>query len=281
MGRELVRTTPSGWDTLAPPRDGLDITRPDSIEAEFARRRPDVVINAAAYTAVDQAETDAGSAWRVNAEGTENLARAANRCGARFVHISTDYVFDGAGCRPYRPGDATNPVNEYGRTKLEGERRALRFGGNLALVLRTSWLYAAHGRNFVNTMLALMRTRDSLRVVDDQIGTPTWARSLARAIWRIVPLRETPAIIHWSDAGVCSWYDFSVAIRDEAMALGLLERRPVIEPVPSTEYPTPARRPHYSVLDKTESWRLLGTHAPHWRESLRDMLKEMAEHGSA
>jgi dTDP-4-dehydrorhamnose reductase len=231
-----------------------------------------VVINAAAYTGVDAAEREADRALAVNADGAANVARASTRVGARMIHLSTDFVFDGAQGRPYLPDDRPNPLGVYGRTKLAGEQAVQRWSAT-ALILRTAWVYSNHGHNFVRRMLGLMEERDELSVVSDQIGAPTWSRSLAAALWAAAARPELRGIQHWTDAGVASRYDFAVAIQEEALALGLLSRAVPIHPVHSEEYPTPARRPAFSVLDTSTARAALGLAPPHWRVNLRRMLQ--------
>jgi dTDP-4-dehydrorhamnose reductase len=201
------------------------------------------------------------------------VAAASVAAGSRLFHLSTDFVFDGRQGRPYAPGDSTNPLSVYGRTKLDGEHEVARIAGGNALILRTAWVYSGHRRNFVLSMLKLMRERESLRVVCDQIGTPTWARSLADALWMMADMPELGGVLHWTDAGVASWYDFAVAIQEEALAAQLLAREVPILPIPTVEYPSPAARPHFSVLDKTATWAALGRAPHHWRVNLRHMLE--------
>lgn len=275
LGRELVARAPQGWQVTALGSGEMDIRDREAVSRVIDDLRPAVVINAAAYTAVDRAESEPDLAYELNGHGVAHLAEAARSVAAQFIHISTDFVFDGRNSTPYLPGDRTNPVSVYGASKLEGERLAAAFCGSEALIVRTSWLYGAHGRNFVTTMLTLMAERDELRVVADQIGTPTWTGGLADAIYVFAGRDDVSGVQHWSDAGVASWYDFAVAIQEEALALGMLQRAIPVVPIRTEEYPTPARRPAYSVLDKSETWRLLGATAPHWRVCLREMLQEL------
>ncbi|MDH5298169.1 MAG: dTDP-4-dehydrorhamnose reductase [Desulfobulbaceae bacterium] len=276
LGRELVLRSPDGWQVTALGSAEMDLRDREAVLRAVAAFSPELIINGAAYTAVDRAEIEPEQAYAVNGHGVAHLAEAATSQGARFIHVSTDFVFDGRQSHPYGPSDRTNPVGVYGASKLEGERLALAFCGPKALIIRTSWLYGVHGNNFVKTMLRLMAERDGLRVVDDQVGTPTWAGGLAAAIWRLAAI-EAGGIHHWSDAGVASWYDFAVAIQEEGLADGLLARAIPVEPIASEEYLTPARRPAYSVLDKRQTWQLLGEAAPHWRVNLRTMLHELKE----
>jgi len=274
VGWELRRQVPAGIELDALDRSALDLRDPE-LAARIAARAPGVIINAAAYTAVDRAESERELARAVNAEGAAAVARAAHATGARLVHISTDFVFDGSSPRPYRPDDPPNPLGEYGNSKLLGERAVTEETRGSAVIVRTAWVYSAHGHNFVKTMLRLMTERDTLRVVADQVGTPSWAHLLAAALWEIALRPEIEGPLHWTDLGVASWYDFAVAIQEEALALGLLDRPIAIEPIRSEDYPTPARRPAFSVLDKTLSLRLLRADRMHWREALRRMLRDL------
>lgn len=276
LGRELERSAPASVSCLSLQRCKLDIGDRDAVNRRLRELAPAQVINAAAYTAVDRAESEPGLAWRINAEGAGHLAQVCGEIGARLLHVSTDFVFDGEASRPYPPGAPTAPLGEYGRSKLAGEESVLRTLPD-AFIMRTAWVYSAFGGNFVKTMLRLMREREELAVVDDQVGTPTWARGLAQALWAATDRPELGGIYHWTDAGVASWYDFAVAIGEEGHGIGLLERPVTVHPIPASDYPTPARRPAYSVLDKRESWRDLGVAGIHWRQQLRAMLADLKE----
>jgi dTDP-4-dehydrorhamnose reductase len=276
LGRELQRTAPPELACVPMTRAQLDITDAAVVARGLAATTPQLVVNAAAYTAVDKAESEPEAARRGNAEGPGMLAQACARQGIRLIHISTDFVFDGTSSQPYRPEAATAPLGEYGRSKRAGEL-AVQSAQPEALILRTGWVYSSFGNNFVKTMLRLMGERDELAVVADQVGTPTWAHGLAAAVWAAAARPQLRGIYHWSDAGVCSWYDFAVAICEEALALGLLSRPVRIRPIPAAEYPTPARRPAYSVLDKTNSWRDFALEGVHWRRQLRAMLADFKE----
>lgn len=269
VGSALLRTCPAGWDCVPLDRTALDLSDADAIAAIVTAERPDIVLNAAAYTAVDRAESEADLARAINAGAPAAFAKALGETGGRLVQVSTDFVFDGTSGIGYRPDDARNPKSVYGASKADGEIAA----GDDAIVVRTSWVYAAGGANFVRTMLRLMRDRDELRVVADQIGSPTWATGLAETLWGLA-LAGQPGIYHHRDAGVASWYDFAVAIAEEANALGLLPRVPRILPIATTDYPTPAARPAFSVLDVTKTRTLLGDESRHWRANLRTMLEE-------
>jgi dTDP-4-dehydrorhamnose reductase len=254
-------------------RTELDISDAAAVDAALAAWRPQVVINAAAYTAVDGAEDETELATAINARGPANLARAVDRlAGCRLLHISTDYVFDGRASGAYRPEDRPNPLSVYGRTKLQGENAILEPLGARAVVLRTAWVYAEHGRNFLLTMLRLMRERGAVRVVADQRGTPTAARSVATALWRIAQRPEIHGILHWTDRGTDSWFGFATAIAEDARAAGLLAVAPRVTPITTADYPTRAHRPANSVLDIEATIKLLGLTPPHWRDSLRSTL---------
>jgi dTDP-4-dehydrorhamnose reductase len=276
LGRELLRTAGTGVECVALTRRDLDIGDAGAVAACFARLAPAMVVNAAAYTAVDAAEADPAAANRANSEGPANLAGTCRDSGIRLTHISTDFVFAGDASQPYTEGAPTGPLGEYGRSKLAGEQ-AVQSLLPEAMILRTGWVYSSFGHNFARTMLRLMAEREELAVVADQVGTPTWARGLAEAVWAGAKRPELSGIYHWSDAGVASWYDFAVAIAEEAFALGLLPHPVRVRPIATRDYPTPAQRPSYSVLDKTRSWADLALPALHWRLQLRNMLNEFKE----
>jgi len=277
LGRELLLTGGDRFDCVGPDRHILDITNPAAIKKLVLAHRPNVIINAAAYTAVDKAEAESELAWQVNALAPGYLATACADAGIRMVHVSTDFVFDGEAIQPYLPDAKTNPVSEYGRGKLAGEQGVLNALPG-ALIVRTSWVYSRFGTNFVKTMLRLMAEREELGVVDDQIGTPTWARGLAQAVWAAVAHPQLKGIYHWSDKGVCSWHEFAQAIYEEGRAAGLLTDDVKVNPIAGSSYPTPAHRPAYSVLDKTSSWRDFEIDGIAWRDQLRTMLNDMKEH---
>lgn len=268
LGRALAASAPADIQLIPLSSAQLDIGDRAAVDAAFNNYAPTLVLNAAAFTKVDAAEEMPDVADRVNHLGVAHLAAAARRSGARLVHISTDFVFDGMTSRPYRVDAPTAPLNVYGASKLAGETAA----GCNALTIRTSWLYSAYGNNFVATMLRLMRERPVLRVVDDQIGTPTSAGSLANALWKLAAT-ELAGVLHYSDSGVASWYDFAVAVMEEAVVIGLIDHPVEIIPIPSSEYPTPAKRPHFSVLEKSATLEVLGQAPPHWRASLRHVLE--------
>jgi dTDP-4-dehydrorhamnose reductase len=279
LGQALVATAPAGVELRAVDRMQLDVGDPGAVRRAIREFAPALVINASAYTAVDRAEQEAEAATRANVDGPANLATslAANE-GAkagRLLHVSTDYVFDGTSSVPYAPDFPTAPLGVYGRTKLAGEAAALAALPGGVTIVRTAWVYSARGRNFLQTMLRLMRERGEVRVVADQVGTPTSATSLANVCWALGLKARTAGTWHWSDAGVASWYDFAVAIAEEAFAAGLLRGEPLVSPIATRDYPTAARRPAYSVLDSSATRAALDLEAVHWRVSLRAVLEEM------
>jgi dTDP-4-dehydrorhamnose reductase len=260
---------------IALTRAECDLAQPHTIAAVLDNYTPTVIINAAAYTAVDKAESDAELAYQVNAESVKQLAIWAQQRQVPLIQVSTDFIFDGQKASPYKVDDAANPLGAYGQTKLQGEAFALG-ECETAYVVRTGWVYSEHGNNFVKTILRLAREREQLTIIADQVGTPTYAHHLAQMIWQLLALRPAQKIWHFSDAGVASWYDFAVAIVDEAVKRNLLERAPVIRPITTADYPTPARRPSYSVLDKTASLQELDLVPVHWRSALVSMLQALA-----
>ena len=252
--------------------DTLDLTDPVATAAFVCDLHPDYIINCAAYTAVDRAETDEARCRQVNRDAVCHLASAARAVGARMVHISTDYVFDGTQCRPYVETDPVNPQSVYGQTKWEGEE-VLREVCPDALIVRTAWLYSEFGSNFVKTMLRLGRDREQLSVVFDQVGTPTYAGDLAEALLTLIGQADTngwhPGTYHFSNEGVCSWYDFARKV----MQLGNL--RCTVLPIETKDYPTPARRPAFSVLNKAKIKKTFGIHIFHWENALEQCLKRL------
>ena len=249
----------------------LDITDPDAVQIVCESEQVDVIVNCAAYTNVDKAEDDQATADLLNRQAPANLAAAAKACGATLIHISTDYVFRGDKGIPYGEDDATDPAGVYGVTKLAGER-AIRESGCNYLIFRTAWLYSPWGKNFVKTMLQLLQTRPALKVVCDQVGTPTYAPDLAAVIAKVIHERDfgKTGLYHFTDEGAISWYDFTMAIREIS---GLNKGR--VAPCSSAEYPTKAERPHYSVLDKARVRKTFGLQIPYWRESLEECLKRL------
>jgi dTDP-4-dehydrorhamnose reductase len=277
LGRELVLTAPPEVVCVAVDRKALDIGESKAVSALLEEVRPQLLINAAAYTAVDRAESEPESAQRVNVRGAANLAAACAAQGVRLIHLSTDFVFDGKATEAYQPNAPCAPMSEYGRGKLAGEKAVCDLLPE-AMIVRTGWVYSRFGANFVKTMLRLMTEREDIGVVCDQRGTPTWARGLATALWAVAARPHLQGVYHWSDAGACSWHDFALAIYEEARAVGLLSTDVEVRPIPGSSYPTPAHRPAYSVLDKTNSWRDLELEGVPWRVQLRSMLIDMKAH---
>ncbi|MBT0812123.1 dTDP-4-dehydrorhamnose reductase [Litoribacter ruber] len=268
LGQELeglVRDSGHDGDWIFASSQEADITDREKLETFFEQVNPDIIVNCAAYTAVDKAEEDEEMAKAINVDGVRNLAELAK--DKLIIHVSTDFVFDGTSHIAYKEDVATSPLGVYGQTKLDGEKALLETAKN-AVVLRTSWLYGSYANNFMKTMLRLAETRSELNVVADQIGTPTYTGDLAKAIIQIVDRGGIPAgVYHFSNEGVTSWYGFAHSIFDLA---GLKVK---VKPIPSAQYPTPAQRPHFSVLDKTKIKQALGIEIPHWRDSLKEALK--------
>ncbi len=276
VGRELVRAAPPDAELRALSRGELDIGDEAAVWAVVKEFMPAVIINAAAYTAVDRAETERDLAWKVNATAPRLLAQsAAAQGGCRLIHISSDYVFSGESSRPYRTDDGPGPINEYGRSKLGGERAVQQALGAMAVIVRSSWVYSAHERNFLHTMLRLMREGRPVRVVADQIGAPTSAASLASALWAFASRPGVSGLHHWTDAGVASWYDFAVSIADQAVVAGLIPDRVEVTPIATEEYPTAARRPAFSLLDTRPTVAAVGTRPAHWARELKATLQSI------
>jgi len=276
VGQELQQILPSYGNVISVARPTVDFTEPETLRNIIKSKQPQIIINAAAYTAVDKAESEPELATAINATAPLILAEESQKLGAFLIHISTDYVFDGNGCRPYQETDATNPLSVYGKTKLTGEQ-AIRENCTNHLILRTAWVYGNFGKsNFVKTMVRLGAERPELRIVADQIGSPTWAKDIAAVIAEIIPHlnSDIAGTYHYTNSGVASWYDFAVAIFEEAQQLGFPLKVENIVPITTPEYPTPARRPPYSVLACGKISTLLGKYPPHWRQQLRQMLKD-------
>lgn len=272
LGGALQRTAPSTAEMNAIDVEDVDLADDTMLRARLAVEAPEIIINAAAYTAVDKAEEDESTAHAINCDAVRIMAEAMAEQGGKLVHVSTDFVFDGNSSRAYRPDDERAPISAYGRTKAAGEDH-LRESD---LLVRTAWVYEAGGANFVRTMLRLMKERDELGVVSDQIGSPTWATGLARTIWGLIE-QGASGTFHHCDEGEISWYDFAIAIAEEASALGLISAAPVIKPLTTADYPTPASRPAYSPLDCSKTREVLDDEPVFWRDNLRAMLvKEKA-----
>ena len=256
-------------------RDDIDITNASNIEEKLSPLSADVLINASAYTAVDKAEEDTDACNAINTLAVKNLANFCKANGAFMVHVSTDYVFNGHKGSPYLTDDPIEPQGAYGKSKAEGEKALLEILPDTSCLIRTAWVYSSHGNNFVKTMLRLMSEKPQLSVIDDQIGTPTWAKGLAEACV-LAAENKTAGVYHWTDEGVASWYDFAIAIQELGIEKGLLSSDIPVLPIPSSQYPTPAKRPHYSVLDKQTAREAFASCKPtHWRKQLSDMLDEL------
>lgn len=279
VGLELVKTLAPLAESLGPvtarSRAQLDITDLEAIATQVLTLQPKLIINAAAYTAVDKAESEPDLAYRINAEAPKALAQSAAKCGAGLVHISTDYVFSGQVGSPRCETDATGPLSVYGSSKLAGED-AIRSALDQHIILRTAWVYGTQGKgNFLKTMLRLGAERREVNVVCDQVGAPTWAQDVASVIAQISPnIAQIPGTYHYTNSGVASWYDFALAIFQEAKASGMPLSIETVNPITTADYPTPAVRPAYSVLNCQKITRALGHSPPHWRESLKAMLSE-------
>ncbi|MBN8878410.1 MAG: dTDP-4-dehydrorhamnose reductase [Sphingobacteriales bacterium] len=271
LGKELQELSDEFlvFDFIFLSREELSIHDAESVKQAFKKYAPQYCINCAAYTAVDKAETDQENAFLINGEATGVLASACKEYNTRFIHISTDYVFDGKATAPYKTDAATNPQSIYGESKLLGEQKAIACNDQ-TVIIRTSWVYSAFGKNFVKTMLRLMSEKTEINVVNDQVGSPTYAADLAKAILSIVSSGNWyPGIYHFSNKGVISWYDFAVAIKE------LSGSHCTVNPIPSSAYPTPARRPFYSVMDTSRIVEVYGIEPEDWKSSLVKCLKRL------
>jgi len=265
LGRELqvLAATQPAYDFVFADRSQLAIEEEQQVNAFFATHQPVWCINCAAYTAVDKAESDKDTAFRVNGDAPGFLAAACRRHNARLIHISTDYVFAGNSAIPLKETDPTGPINVYGASKLAGEQKAMENNPEATAIIRTAWVYSEFGNNFVKTMIRLMKERPAISVVDDQLGSPTYAADLAAAILRIINYpRFTPGIYHYSNEGRISWFQFAVAIRER------IGSTCTVNPIPSSQFPTPAKRPHYSLLDKTLIRSTYQLNIPSWETGL-------------
>jgi dTDP-4-dehydrorhamnose reductase len=276
LGTDLRSSLPRLGEVISTTRDGtcdgascvaLDVTDIPSIARVIELARPDVVVNATAYTAVDRAESEPDVAFRVNGDAPGHMALACARVGARFVHYSTDYVFDGLARAPYAEGHPLAPASVYGASKAAGEA-AVSMAGARSLIVRTSWVYSFHGHNFLRTMLRLGNERESLQIVADQVGCPTPSWFIAETTTSLLESKVDAPIVHVATSGATSWHDFATEIFRLAVARGLVARVPSVQPVTTAQYPTPARRPAYSVLDTTLLGTLIGTDVPRWDAAL-------------
>lgn len=275
LGYHLLKSVPHSISVIGMSRAECDITRIESLQNVFRAFKPDVVINAAAYTAVDRAEADQQQALEINVTGAANVGAVSSEFSARAIHISTDYVFDGHASIPYPPGATTRPLNVYGRTKLEGERALSEVNAN-SIIIRTGWLYSTGQDSFVGKILRALKEGHEVPVVADQVGVPTSATDLAMAVWQCVRIPSLRGVHHWVNSGTATWYDFAVRIRERAMDIGLLREVPPIVPILSPEYKSAAARPRYSVLDASATWAALGKAPRAWRDALDDVLRELA-----
>ena len=279
LGQALVASAPEGVELVATSRGELDLADSAACCRIVEEQRPDWVLNAGAYTAVDQAEREPALAEAVNAQAPAAFAAALQPTGGRLLQLSTDFVFNGAQGHPYGPEQPRDPLGVYGASKARGEQAALLHPQ--ARLLRTSWVYGPVGKNFCRTWLRLHAAKadagEPLKVVADQVGCPTSTLTLAKACWRAIGIDanpDGPQVLHWSDAGAASWYDFAVAIGELAQAQGLLRQAASVEPITTADYPTPATRPSYSLLDCTASRQALGLPAVHWRDALAEVLAQ-------
>jgi dTDP-4-dehydrorhamnose reductase len=278
VGQELQHTLSPLGELLLFNRQSLNLSQPENISAILEPLQPNFIINAAAYTAVDKAESEPELAHRINAIAPTQLAKIAQSLKAQLIHISTDYVFDGTKGSPYQTNDLTHPTSVYGQSKLEGEQ-GIQANCQNYWILRTAWVYGTYGKsNFVKTMLRLGAEKSEIKVVADQIGTPTWAKSIAEAIAALINTKQTQAapsgIYHFTNSGVASWYDFAIAIFEEARQLNIPLNIEQVLPITTADYPTPAKRPHYSVLALQDILPFLNPPPLHWRSALRLMLQE-------
>jgi dTDP-4-dehydrorhamnose reductase len=276
LGNSLCASVPAGIALVKTELADCDLSDQQAVAALLAKEQPDLIINTAAYTAVDKAEEEPELALQVNATAVATMANFCAANNARLIQISTDFVFDGRSDTPYPPTAATNPLSVYGQTKLEGEQAALDLCPN-SCVVRSSWIYSEHGANFVKTMLRLGAERDELAVVSDQTGSPTYAANLAHMLWRLAAVDAPPRLLHWSDYGSVSWFEFAQKIFAEACELSLLAKAPEVHPTTAAEYGAPAPRPAYSVLDTSATTELLALEPTDWRTGLRSMLLKLRD----
>ncbi|AFY36954.1 dTDP-4-dehydrorhamnose reductase [[Leptolyngbya] sp. PCC 7376] len=277
LGQEVQKLLEfKGEDYISCDRGSLNLSNISLIESYIYNVQPDIVINCSAYTAVDRAEEEVEQAFLINHLVVEAIAKATKQIGSYLIHISTDYVFDGQNYLPYSEEDLTNPRSTYGKSKLAGEQAIIKQTDKY-IIVRTAWVYGIYGKgNFVKTMLKLGQARENLGIVSDQIGSPTWTKDLAMALLQICKQlsQENSGIYHFTNSGVCSWYDFASAIFMESKSLGYPLKLTQLKPITTSEYPTPAQRPHYSVLSTKKISNLLGEYPPHWHQSLRLMLEK-------
>ena len=274
VGLALREIAPTSFDVVAHDLAETDIGDRAAVARALDEVRPEIILNCAAFTAVDDAEARPSEAFSANAEAPGFIATEAARRGMRLVHISTDYVFNGRGHAPYATTDPVDPINVYGSTKLEGERRVLA-ANSQHVVVRTAWVHSGTGNNFVKTCVRVLAAGTVMRVVDDQVGTPTRALHLADAMWRIADRPEVSGLLHFTDAGVASWYDVAMAVLEAMRALGRAAEGAAVLPVGTEAFPRPAKRPQFSVLDKRASWSTIGYVPTHWRDGVFASTREI------
>ncbi len=277
LGSYIIKTKPKNIDLIITKKQDLDLSKTDFCENFIFEEKPEWIINCAAFTAVDQAEKEIELSNKINSYAPEAFANAVNITNSKLLHISTDFVFNGEQNYPYETNQKRNPINQYGESKSLGEEliQKKNKGLNNTKILRTSWVISPSGKNFVLTMLKLHAEKEQINVVYDQIGVPTSAKHLAKTCWRIVNFKDTqilPQILHWSDAGVASWYDLAVAIGEIGLELGILKKMAKVNPIKTINYPTPARRPKYSILDTQTTSDFLKIKPNYWRTNLLEIL---------
>ena len=279
VGQEILKQKPSGIEILNVGRNKLDLTDSKSCIKTVLDLKPDWIINCAAYTQVDDAEKNIQLSRRINSDSPAAFTEAINKTSSKLLHISTDFVFDGNQNFPYRENQTRKPLSQYGASKALGEELIKKNIENIdnATILRTSWVISPRGKNFILTMLKLHSEKEFIKVVSDQIGCPTSTKDLAKVCWKIIKLKEEkklPFILHWSDAGVASWFDIAVSVGEIAKELGINKKEAIVLPINTCEYPTPAQRPKYSLLNTKNTSDLLDIQAIHWRKNLRSILIE-------
>jgi dTDP-4-dehydrorhamnose reductase len=277
LGTKLKQLCPIDLDVTYTDSQALDITDENAVLTFVSTLKPDVVINAAAYTAVDKAETDKDTAYAVNAAAVGYLAKACAQINARFIHISTDFIFDGSKTNAYLPTDSANPLSVYGESKYQGEQLLQQQLQDNFAIVRTSWVYSNHGNNFVKTMLRLMAEKPQLGIINDQFGAPTWAHNLAEICWKLAENNKVNGIFHYSDDAHISWFDFAQEIQKQGLEKGLLAEAIPVKGIGTVDYPTPATRPANSVMDSSELLNKLNISARDWKSSLSLMLDEFSQ----
>ncbi|VAX13540.1 dTDP-4-dehydrorhamnose reductase [hydrothermal vent metagenome] len=278
LGHEILHMLQNkGVKAIGIGRKDVDFSQPQQVAAYIASQRADWVINCAAYTQVDKAEDDAELAFRVNRDAAKAVAEGVQSYAGRLLQVSTDFIFDGKQSHPYRENDKAAPLGIYGQSKWEGEQ-AVRKILPQAIILRTAWVYGAHGNNFVKTILRLASEREELGIIDEQVGNPSWTFDISQVMYALIE-KDCAGIYHFSNEGAASWYDFALAIVEEAQSLGFAFKIRTVNPIPTHAYPTPAARPAYSVLSKEKIRAEINYKIPHWRESLKTMLQELRETG--